>query len=87
MEFGVIEDSITEATGFPIEGEKWFKKRMMQNVDLNFFLKGEHHNPNWSMRIPQKMLKLEWSNILNIVQLFFTCEGWYSKIYFYHMRF
>ena len=56
MEFTVIEDSIIESTGFPTEGEKWFDKLMMQTVELNFFLKGEHHNPNWSMGIPQNML-------------------------------
>ena len=39
------------------------------------------------MGIPQKTLKPEWSNVLKIFQLFFTCEGRYSKIHLYHMRF
>lgn len=36
MQFPVTEDSITEATGLPTEGEKWFKKKMVQGVVLNF---------------------------------------------------
>lgn len=81
MEFLVTKDSITESMGLHTEGEKCFNKQMMQNVDLNFFLKGEHKNPNWSMGIPQKMLKSEWYNVINIVQLFSRGEGRYSKIY------
>lgn len=39
LEFAVTEESITKAKGLSTEGEKWFQKQMVQNVDLNFFLK------------------------------------------------
>lgn len=42
VKFTITEDSIAEAMGFPTKAEKWFKKQMMQDVDLNFFRNEEY---------------------------------------------
>lgn len=77
LQLSVIEESIDEATHFPIEGERWFKKQQLQNVDLNFFWKEDCQNQGWNLWVLQNMLKPEWSTILRTIQFFFTYEGRY----------
>jgi len=42
----VTEDSIASACNHPIDGEKWFKNKLISGGDVNQFLKTEHKDPN-----------------------------------------
>jgi len=44
--FQVIEESIIEATKTLEEGKRWFKRQMVQGVNLNYFLKDDNHDPH-----------------------------------------
>ena len=41
----VIDQSIAEATGLPIEGDKWFKRVLLMPSDFNYLLVSHHKNP------------------------------------------
>ncbi len=83
----ITESMITEATELPRNGEKWFKSKGINSKDWNVFLK----NPNmdtmvYKKGIPSTTLKNKWRNLLLVLQKFFTCEGMFGKMYFYHVR-
>ncbi len=48
ISFLVMEETIVEETGLPIEREHWFKNQMLIGVDIAFFLKEEHMNEDYS---------------------------------------
>ena len=58
--FPIIEESIAEATNTTTEGERWFKRKPLQGVNLNFFLKDNCHDPCWSIGVHSRILKPEW---------------------------
>ena len=85
--FPVTEESIAKATNIAAEGERWFKRKPVQGVNLNFFLKDNCHDPCWSIGVHSRILKLEWEKPMWQTQLYFTCDGRFSKVFLYHMRF
>ena len=44
-------------------------------------------NINWGKGIHLNNVKLEWRDVLNIVQCYITCEGQFATMFRYHLRF
>jgi hypothetical protein len=81
-----MENSITEATSFPLEGEKYFKGMMIDRHLYQQFLVPKYSDLDWTKGIPHKWIKPEYRNILVILNIFLTCEGRYSITFLYHLR-
>ena len=53
----MTEDSIVEATGLSMEGDKWFKRVSLKPLDYNHLLVREHKDPDWAKGIPWVWVK------------------------------
>ena len=82
----VNEQMVSQATGLPLIGEKWFKGKTLNSVDLNFFLLTEFKDPEWKDGIPYSYLHLKWHKVLRVLQRYLTCEGIFQKVTLYLMR-
>ena len=82
----VIEQSIAEVTGLPIEGDKWFKRVSLMPSDFNYLLVSHHKNLDWHKGIPRVWLKQEFWDLLYLVQKYVTCEGRFALTFIYHLR-
>jgi hypothetical protein len=87
LTFMVTYWHISEVFHLSTERECWFKKVKVEERHLNQFLKREHTNPDWSRGISRKWLKDQWREVLKIIQRYLTCDGRYSIINKFHMRF
>jgi hypothetical protein len=83
----VIEHSIRTTFRLSVYGERWWKKEEMPMEFLNKFLLPEHRNPNWIQGIPQSWMKKEWKTALMVIRRYITCEGRFSLVHIYHIRF
>ena len=79
LKFKIIEAFISEATGLPMIGEKWFKRKTVRIGDFTKFLKPQ-------CGIPASQLKEDWQQVLKLVQRFITYEGPFSISHLYQMR-
>ena len=86
VKFKVTEAFISEATGLPMAGERWYKKKTMRIGDFTTFLKPQYSMVDWRCGIPANWLKEDWRKVLRIVQKFVTCEGRFSITHLYQMR-
>ena len=60
---------------------------MVQGVNLNYFVKDDSQNPCWSVGVHISILKPEWVDHMRNIQHYLTCDGIYSKIFWYHTWF
>jgi hypothetical protein len=60
----VTEESIATAYNLLVDGEKWFKNKLITGGDVNQFLKLEHKDPNWAKGIPRDWIVDEWMEAL-----------------------
>jgi hypothetical protein len=81
------EESIVVACNLPTDGERWFKNKLITGGDVNQFLKPEHRDPNWAKGIPRDWIADEWMESLLMLKRFITCEGCYSIVFLFHLRF
>ena len=51
LKFKVTEAFISEATGLPMAGEKWFKRKTIRIGDFSKFLKPQYSMVNWKYGI------------------------------------
>ena len=71
----VSDQSISKATGLPVEGEKWFKKGKLTRAQINRLLKAEFHTVKLGKGFPRYYLHEEWKHVLFVLQKFVTGEG------------
>ena len=57
LKFKSIEALIFEATGLPMVGEKWFKRKTVRIGDFSKFLKPQYSMVDWKHGIPASWLK------------------------------
>jgi hypothetical protein len=81
------EESIVAACNLPIDGERLFKNKLITGGDVNQFLKPEHRDPNWAKGILMDSIVDEWMESLFMLKRFITCEGRYSIVFLFHLRF
>ena len=71
----VFDQSISKATGLPMEGEKWFKKGKLTRAQINRLLKPEFHIVKPRKGFPKYYLHEEWQHVLFVLQKIITGEG------------
>lgn len=81
----VFDQTISKATGLPMEGEKWFKKGKLTRVQINWFLKAEFYTAKLGKGFPRSYLKEEWQHVLFVLQKFVTGEGCYTLTFQYQV--
>lgn len=86
LKFKVTEAFISEATGLPMAGEKWFKRKTVKIGDFSKFLRLQYSMVDWKYGIHTSWLKEDWQHVLNLVQRFITHEGHFSIAHLYQMR-
>jgi hypothetical protein len=86
MQFQVSKDTIVVATEIPAHGEKWFKGMQLDLACYHEFLKPEFRDADFGATIPRELLLENHSNLLRVIQSFFTCEGRFTRVYQYHIR-
>ena len=59
----VLEQSISNATGLPIEGERWFKKGKLTRDQINRLLKPEFQMTKVGKGFPRNFLQEEWRHL------------------------
>lgn len=62
----VFDQSISRATGPPMEGEKWFRKGKLTKAQINQLLKAEFHTIKLGKGFPRHYLHEEWQHVLFI---------------------
>ena len=83
----VSEESLSCAFALPLNGERWFKNRKVNEGSLLQFLKPECQNPDWNKGIPAKHLQEKWEMAMIAIKQYITCEGRYKRLYKFHLRF
>ncbi len=86
LKFELSESFISEACRLPVNGERWFKGKVITGGDINYFLKRGHQDPNWAQGLPVRYLKRKWREPVRMIQAYITCEGRFSLVFLYHMR-
>ena len=76
---------ISDATGIPNVGEKWFKKGRLKKQDFEFLLKPRHQNQTKRF-FPFSHLLDRYAPMMKIIMKYFSCEGIFSRLYSYHIR-
>jgi hypothetical protein len=86
LEFQVTEQKIVVATEMPTQGDRWFKGMALDFTFCNDYFKPEHQDEDLTVGVPRKHLLESFDHLLRIIQRYFTCEGWFNKVYKYHIR-
>ena len=63
----VSEQSISHATGLPMEGKRWFKKGKLIRDQINRLLKPEFHLVKLEKGFPRYFLYEKWQHVLFIL--------------------
>ena len=86
LSVNVTEETIAQATGLALSGEKWSKNHGLSACFCNRRLKPEYQNINWSKGIPRSYLKDEWQKVLMVLQKYLTNEGCYIVTFIYEAQ-
>ena len=73
--FLVSEQSISQAIGLVIEGDRWFKKGTLTRPEINQLLKPEFHTVKLGKGFPRSYLIDKWQHVLLILQKIVIGEG------------
>ena len=82
----IIEEYISQVTGLPQIGEKWFKKQYMEEKSWTPYINKSRKVCNWVSSVSRSWLKSQWDEIAYFVQKYVTCGGRYSLVCLYHIR-
>jgi hypothetical protein len=86
LQLEITEQSISLATGLPVNGEKWSKNYRVKDVPWTLLFLSRTVN-SCNRGLPVKMLKPRWYDLLMILKQFITCEGRYGFVFLFHLRF
>jgi hypothetical protein len=85
IQLDITKKFLSEATGLPLIGQKWFKNSKLDEVPWSLFITSKNiHCCDKGMLI--SLLKIRWHGLLAILRKFVTCEGRYGLIFLYHIR-
>ena len=84
--FKIFEAITACATQTFATGERWFKKKTLP-IEVSLYLKPEHVNVKWNLTAHISCFKAEWKHVITTVQCYITCEGRFSFVHHYQMRF
>jgi hypothetical protein len=86
IQLEVTEEFLSEATGLPLSGQKWFKNSKIDEVPWSLFMTSKKIEC-CDKGIPVSLLKVRWHGLLSVLKQFITCEGHYGLVFLYHVRF
>jgi hypothetical protein len=81
LEFEVFEATIAATTKIPNTGERWFKSMILNATFSKDFLKPDYQKDNLSKGVPRSHLVEGFDKMMNIIQIYFTCEGRFNMVY------
>jgi hypothetical protein len=85
VQLEVTEQSLSSATGLPVEGQKWSKRCKVKDVSWTLLLQYRTVN-SCDRGLSAKMLKPRWYDLLMIIKKFVTCEGRYGFVFLFHIH-
>jgi hypothetical protein len=85
LQLEITEQSISLATGLPVNEEKWSKNYRVKDVPWTLLFRSRTVN-SCNRGLPAKMLKPRWYDLLMILKQFITCEGRYGFVFLFHLR-
>ena len=77
----ISEEYISQVTGLPQIGEKWFKKQYMEEQSWAPYINKSRKVCNWVSCVSKNWLNSPWDEITYLIQKYVTCEGRYSLIF------
>jgi hypothetical protein len=85
MQLEVTEEFLSQATGLPAVGKKWFKNIKVEEVPWTLMFTSRKIT-SCDRGMPVSSLKPRWHDLLDIVKQFITCEGRFGLVFLYHLR-
>jgi hypothetical protein len=84
IQLEVTEIFLSEATGLPLIGQKWFKNSKLDEVPWSLFVTSRKIDC-CDKGIPVSLLKVRWHGLLAVLKQFITYEGHYGLVFLYHV--
>ena len=85
VNFVLSPEVISEATGIPNVGEVWPKRKMLDYVYFEPYVRPAFMS-HLSSIFPLRFLRGEYAPIMRLIMHYFTCEGRFSQVFSYHIR-
>jgi hypothetical protein len=85
VQLEVTEEFLSQATGLPAVGKKWFKNAKVEEVPWTLMFTSRKIT-SCDRGMPVSSLKPRWHDLLAIVKQFITCEGRFGLVFLYHLR-
>jgi hypothetical protein len=85
IQLEITEEFLSEATGLPLTGQKWFKNSKLDEVPWSLFVTSRKIQC-CDKGMPLSLLKDRWHGLLAVLRQFVTCEGRYGLVFLYHIR-
>jgi hypothetical protein len=74
VQIKITEEFLSQATGLPLNGKKWFKNSKLEEVPWSLFFTSRKIQC-CDKGMPISLLKTRWHGLLAILRQFITCEG------------
>lgn len=85
VNFTVTPEVISQATGIPNVGEVWPKRRLLDFVHFEPYVRPSCVRLLTGV-FPFRFLRSEYAPLMRLIMHYFTCEGRFSWVYSYHIR-
>jgi hypothetical protein len=85
IQIEITEEFLSQATGLPLSGKKWFKNSKLEEVSWSLFFTSRKIQC-CDKGMPISLLKTRWHGLLAVLRQFVTCEGRFGLIFLYHIR-
>ena len=82
----ISENFISQVTGLPQIGEKWFKKQHMDEKAWTLYINKSRKAHNQVHGVARSWLKSPWDELAYLIQKYVTCEGCFNLVFLYHIR-
>jgi len=83
--FTLTPESISLATDIPNIGEQWNKRQQIDRQNYEPYIKPGYLR-QLSRVFPFQYLKDDYAPLMKLIMRYFSCEGWFSRLYAYHIR-
>jgi hypothetical protein len=84
VQLEVTEEFLSQATGLPAVGQKWFKNAKVEEVPWTLLFTSRKIT-SCDRGMPISFLKPRWHDLLAVVKQFITCEGRFRLVFLYHL--
>jgi hypothetical protein len=85
VQLEVTEEFLSQATGLPASGQRWFKNAKVEEVPWTLLFTSRKIK-GCEKGMPISALKARWHDLLAVLKQFVTCEGRFGLVFLYHLR-